>query len=128
MSLTVSDRIEIQELTARYAFAMDNNDTREWLTTWNPEGIWDGPRGTYSGHSQLKKLLGDLGERVQGKRHVITNHVIAGDSTRAIQTCYMLVIEAKAGGKLTSTAVYQDELKKTAGKWLFTQRQMKIDG
>lgn len=127
MGLTANDRSEIQDLTARYALAMDNDDLPQWLATWHPNGVWEGPRGTYAGRAQLEKLLDDLGERVRGKRHVISNHVIAGDATRATQTCYMLVIEAKAGGELVNTAVYHDVLIKTEDTWLFEHRHMKID-
>lgn len=127
-SLSVEDRLNIQELASIYACAMDTNDMGSWISTWSPEGIWEGPRGIYTGTEQLLNLIPDLGARVQGKRHIITNHIIRETPTGASMTCYMLVLDAKAGGNSVTTATYHDDLVKIGGRWLFAKRVMKIDG
>lgn len=127
-SLTVEDRLNIQELASIYAYAMDTNDLDTWIRLWSPTGVWEGPRGVYTGTEELLRLIPDLGARVQGKRHVITNHIIKGNDNIATMICYMLVVDAKAGGNSVTTATYQDVLVKTDGVWLFSKRVMRIDG
>ncbi len=127
LALSSEDRLEIQELGARYALAMDQNDLTAWMATWSPQGIWEGRMGTYTGSIELKKLFSELDPRTRGKRHLLTNYVIDGDSGQARQTCYMLIVEAKIGGNSTTTAVYQDQLTRLDGKWVFLRRQMNLD-
>eukprot|EP00428_Durinskia_dybowskii_P083274 CAMPEP_0170438702 /NCGR_PEP_ID=MMETSP0117_2-20130122/45386_1 /TAXON_ID=400756 /ORGANISM="Durinskia baltica, Strain CSIRO CS-38" /LENGTH=99 /DNA_ID=CAMNT_0010698963 /DNA_START=139 /DNA_END=435 /DNA_ORIENTATION=- len=99
---------------------MDTNDVDMWISTWASDGVWSGRIGQYRGKEELLRLLPDLGERVKGKRHIMTNHVVsAKEDGGAKMTCYLLVVEAKIGGSSTTTGVYEDELKKIDGKWLF---------
>lgn len=125
--LTADDRVEIQELANRYSCAMDCNDMDAWISTWAPDGVWIGGVGTYRGTDELLQLLPDLGARVQGKRHIITNHVVSGTQSMAKLECYLLVVEAKVGGSSTVTGTYADELVKVDGRWVFSKRVMKLD-
>lgn len=127
MSLKFEDKVEIQELSARYANAMDDGNLEEWLDTWADDGIWEGAVGKYEGKSALAKLLGDLGARIQNKRHVMTNSVITGAGDQAVQQCYLLVFEREDSPALIATGVYKDTLKKIDGSWKFAQRAVKLD-
>ena len=123
-----NDKLEIIEVTARYALAMDEHNTEAWLKTWCADGKWEGALGTYVGTPNLPNLLRDLGERNDGRRHIITNHVIDfGSPTEASQTCYMQIVAYKGGCRLVGTAVYRDQLRKIDGRWLFVHRRMTID-
>lgn len=127
MNSSVADKIEIQELTAKYALAMDEHDVSRWLHTWAADGKWEGPLGTYLGHEKLPQLLRDLGERIVGRRHVITNHIIEVSGSEASQTCYMQILAYKDGFRLVGTAVYRDRLKKIDGEWRFLHRRLSPD-
>lgn len=120
------DKFEIQELTARYALAMDQHDVSRWLETWSPAGRWEGALGVYEG-DRLPLLLRDLGERIVDRRHIITNHVIDVAGEEAEQTCYMQILAYKGGPKIVASAVYRDRLKKIDGQWRFVCRQMTLD-
>jgi 3-phenylpropionate/cinnamic acid dioxygenase small subunit len=127
MNLTSDDKVAIQELSNRYANAMDNGDADGWLDTWDDAGVWEGGLGRYEGKANLRKLLDDLGARIQGKRHVMTNFVINGFGLEARQTCYLLVFEREMEAKLLATGVYTDRLKKVGGMWKFVHRSVKLD-
>lgn len=127
MSLCCEDKIEIQELSVRYANAMDNGSVDEWLDTWADNGVWEGGIGRYEGKLSLAKLLGDLGVRIQGKRHVMSNFIITGDQTEATQQCYLLVFERENAPALVASGVYIDKLKKIDGCWKFINRTVKLD-
>lgn len=127
MLLTCEDKIEIQELTARYANAMDSENLEGWLETWSDDGIWQGGLGTYKGKSELRKLLDDLGARIKGKRHVMTNSVIDSAGDTAVQHCYLCVFERVTEPRLIATAVYNDVLTKASGAWKFARRTVTLD-
>jgi len=106
---------------------MDNGDADSWLETWDDAGVWEGGRGRYEGKARLRELLHDLGARIQGKRHVMTNFVIVGDHMEARQICYLLVFERETEAKLLATGVYTDAVRKVGGKWKFVHRSVKLD-
>lgn len=126
MTLSAEDKIAIQQLCAIYANAMDSGDVEQWLETWHQDGVWEGGVGRYEGKERLAQLLLDLGNRIVGKRHVMTNFVIDGDGTEAVQTCYLLIID-RARELLPGSAVYKDTLRKVDGCWLFTKRSVQLD-
>ena len=126
MTLSAEDKIAIQELSAAYANAMDTGDVDGWLETWAPDGVWEGGVGRYEGKERLAQLLTDLGSRVVGKRHIMSNFVIDGDGDDAMQTCYLLIID-RAKENLPGTAVYVDTLRKIDGQWFFAYRKVQLD-
>lgn len=126
MKLTAPDKIEIQELSNKYALAMDSGDTEAWLATWADEGTWTGAIGTFAGIENLKLVLPKLAERLKGKRHVMTNFVIDGKGDLASQECYLLIVD-KAKQVPPGVAVYSDKLQKIKGEWRFVQRSVKVD-
>ena len=127
MSQLTDDKVEIIELTNRYANAMDDDDLDTWLSTWAKNGLWEGGVGRFQGKEELSKLFETLGPRIKGKRHVMTNNVITLFSVTAEQTCYLLVFEAEEEPKLIATAVYKDKLEKIRGAWKFVHRSIKMD-
>ena len=128
MNGNTEDKLQIIELSARYALAMDEHNVEQWMQTWCDDGKWEGGLGVYKGKDSLPNLLRDLGERNESRRHVITNNVIDFISPiEAEQTCYMQILAYKGGCKLVATAVYRDRLHKVEGRWLFLHRKMSLD-
>jgi ketosteroid isomerase-like protein len=126
MTLNAEDKIAIQELSAAYANAMDAGDIAGWLETWADDGVWEGGAGRYEGKERLAQLLPDLGNRIIGKRHIMSNFVNEGDGNEARQTCYLLIID-RSKVSLPGSAVYVDTLQKKDGQWFFVQRKVQID-
>jgi len=108
--MKAEDKIEIQELAARYANAMDDMDLDSWLSTWDISGIWKGGLGEFHGIEKLKELFAALGDRIKDRRHVMTNFVIDGDEAQAQQRCYMLVFDRVKEARLLASGVYNDRL------------------
>ena len=126
MTSIADDKLAIQELASIYANAMDSGDLETWLKTWDDSGVWEGGIGRYEGKEKLANLLPDLGARVIGKRHIMTNFVIDVRGDQATQTCYLLIIDRNKT-ILPGTAVYVDKLLKTNNQWLFVHRKVEID-
>ncbi len=127
MPLTADEKLEIQELAVRYALAMDAEDLYSWLETWTDDGTWAGGLGEYIGKSSLKELFHELGERIKGKRHLMTNFIITGDSNSANMKCYMTIIDRINSPEIIATGVYTDTLKRVNGRFKFLHRQVKLD-
>lgn len=125
--MKAEDKIEIQELTARYANAMDDTDLDSWMSTWDVNGLWRGGLGEFHGSEKLKELFAALGDRIRDRRHVMTNFVIDGDEAQAQQRCYMLVFDRANEARLLASGVYNDRLIKTEGKWKFLERRVALD-
>jgi len=125
--MKTEDKIEIQELTARYANAMDDTDIEAWMQSWDANGLWKGGLGEFQGTAKLQELFAALGERIKNRRHVMTNFVISGEGEQAEQRCYMLVFDRVNEAKLIATGVYTDRLIKTGGKWKFLERRVVLD-
>jgi hypothetical protein len=127
MVLSAQDQLEIQMLSAQYAIAMDEDDPDKWIETWSDGGIWQGGLGRYEGLTRLRQLFADLGARIKGKRHLMTNFVIEGDGDSASQKCYLVVVEIGQPARLVSTLVYNDRLQKIGGRWKFSHRLVALD-
>jgi ketosteroid isomerase-like protein len=132
-TITMDDKIVIQELIAKYNLDIDNKNIDEWITTWIDDGIWTTTFGEAKGKIELKNMVNQItNEFASGKRHVSTNIVIENASpssnSMASAKSYLTVIEAHKTPEVVATGVYSDTLKKDSnGKWKFFQRTLDID-
>ena len=129
-TITVADKIIIQELIAKHNIALDNKNIDEWTDTWTDDGVWSTPFGEAKGKTELKNLINQVtNEFASGKRHLSTNIIIedAPNNTASAQS-YLIVTEAKKTPEVVASGTYTDTLKKDAnGKWKFLQRRLEID-
>jgi ketosteroid isomerase-like protein len=115
-TITVDDKIVIQELIAKYNLAIDNKNIDEWTNTWTDDGILTTTFGEAKGKTGLKDMFNQItNEFASGKRHVSTNIIIEDASSAngmASAKSYLTVIEAKKTPEVVATGVYNDTLKK----------------
>ena len=58
MSLSAADKIEIQELVARYNRAIDSGDVEGWVDTFVRDGVFEGlVVPTFRGHDELRAFV-----------------------------------------------------------------------
>ena len=128
--ISAADKINIQELIAKYNQALDNKAIEEWTNTWSDDGVWSTPFGEAKGKTELKNIASQItNEFASGKRHVSTNIIIEnGINNTASAQSYLIVIEAKRTPEVVATGTYIDTLKKDANnKWKFVHRRLEID-
>ncbi|MGZ5491418.1 MAG: nuclear transport factor 2 family protein [Nitrososphaeraceae archaeon] len=129
-TITVDDKIIIQELIAKHNVALDNKNIDEWTNSWTDDGIWSTTFGEAKGKTELKNLVNQVtNEFASGKRHLSTNIIIEGapNNTASAQS-YLIVTEAKKTPEVVASGTYTDTLSKDAsGKWKFLQRKLDID-
>jgi 3-phenylpropionate/cinnamic acid dioxygenase small subunit len=129
---TLEDRVQIRELYARYAYAIDYGPYPEWVKCFTEDGVFDSPRlGRHEGHAALLRFTAIYKESNGDAkvRHMMTNVTFKVDGDTATGGCYLTYYHCK-NGKLTLEAIgrYEDEMRKVNDEWLFARRRVFIDG
>jgi hypothetical protein len=137
MELTALDYIEIQQLVAKYARAIDtcSNNGYDYADLYTPDGIFlpmvNGKAVTgIQGRENLAEVSGGGSKGCksvpwieQGVHHIYVNHIITPTPQGATGTVDMMMIGL--GGdpnKIESDGYYEDIYVKTAQGWRFKQR------
>ncbi len=134
------DRAKIEDLQARYLFALDFQDPQAYAATFAEDGILDYGAGEIRGreaiaamvansrrNSEAQRAADTSGIRPAAGRHNITNIVIEINGDRAVSTSYWFHMgnsNPDRSAQLNSFGHYEDELVKVNGEWLFSRRKI----
>src|SRR5215470_2237444 len=125
--LTADDYIEIQQLYAAYAHALDKGEGERFASTFVLDGEFTGGRGPGRGGevrnpTKGKDALLAMGSR-GGLRHFNANLVITPTPEGAKGSVYLLLFNARnIPATIVETAIYEDMLVKTPQGWRFKKR------
>ncbi len=139
-TLTAQDYVEIQQLVARYAFAVDKctNSGYDYADLYTPDGVFSvsnesGVPGRlrFEGRERLAQAAGGGKDGCRdpktlpgyGLSHIVVNHVITPSPEGATGKCYLLAIGI--GGdpnKIERQGGYEDVYVKTPQGWRFKSR------
>ena len=136
------DRALIEDLQARYLFALDFGDVDTYVSTFTEDGVLDIVGMKWEGREEIRKIIESMSQDApegeakpapkeeQGPypatgRLNITNIVIKIDGDKAVGTAYWFHYgntnpERKA--VFDSYGHYEDEMVKVNGEWLFSKR------
>jgi hypothetical protein len=126
VAFTGADYAEIQQLVARYSYAVDTHADNgyAYADLFAPDGAF----GQTTGREQLAALARKTQPERAGPnyaRHFLTNVIIRPSSDGATGTQYLIAIDVGEGGK-PSTIVhggrYEDVYVKTPQGWRFKSR------
>lgn len=134
------DRAKIEDLQARYLFALDFQDPQAYAATFTEDGILDYGAGELKGREAIGQMVADMrgrseqqraddesGLRPAAGRHNITNIVIEVNGDTATSTSYWFHVgnaNPDRAAQLNSFGHYEDELVKVDGEWLFSKRKI----
>jgi hypothetical protein len=132
------DRAQIEDLMARYLFAIDYNDWDSYVETFTPDGELTFARGTSKGRPAIRELvsafaltIGKTYHTEDGKpaklRHVVLESMIRVEGNRAWgRTLWMEMANHGPGDtmKVGTYGIYEDEFKKQGGQWLIAKRNV----
>ena len=138
MALSADDHVDIQQLLARYNWAVDFGDTTGWADCFTADGVFEClglPEGAplggrHTGRDALVAYATRHYEINQGRaRHWNWNLLIDGDGDAATMQCYLNAYSAGQGDTalFRVTGVYRDQLRRGADGWRFASRQVTID-
>ena len=132
------DRAEIEDLMARYLFAIDYNDWDSYVETFAPDGVLEFASGKAVGRESIRALVTKFAEGIvrfyhteDGKpaklRHVVLQSVIRIEGNHAWGRT--LWVEMANHGpqdtmKMGTYGIYEDEFAKKDGQWLIARRNV----
>lgn len=134
-----SDRAQIEDLQARYLFALDWQDAEAYAATFTEDGIMDWAGGIAQGKEAIREEVRgmranyaaqateDAPLRPARRRHFISNMVIKIDGDSATGRAYWMEFDnrnADRKGYSGAYGHYEDELRKVDGQWLFSKRKI----
>ena len=132
------DRAEIEDLQARYLFALDFHDPDLYVSTFTEDGVLDYGSGDVKGRQAIKDVIARMpkpaavaGKRDGAARHNISNIVIKVDGNKAKSVSAWFHYSndnPDRRGVFDGFGHYEDELVKVNGKWLFTKRHIYNEG
>ena len=131
------DRAQIENLQARYMFAIDWWDAERYSETFTEDGELDWARGVLKGRATILAQFGTLramfgqddGTKSQPLRlrHFITNLVLKIEGERATGRAYwfeFLNDNPERKPMVRAYGHYEDEMRRVDGEWLFSRRKI----
>ena len=131
------DRAAIEDLQARYLFAMDFHDPDLYVQTFTEDGILDVGSGEIRGREAIKEVIArmpnppappaDSGLWQAVGRHNISSIVIKIDGDKATGRAYWFHYSNDTPNRravFDGFGHYEDELARIDGQWLFTKRRI----
>ena len=132
------DRAEIEDLMARYLFAIDYEDWDAYVDTFATDGELEFASGTSKGRPAIRAMVAKFAEGIgrfyhteDGKpaklRHVILQSVVRvkGDHAWARSLWMEMANHGPQDTmKMGTYGLYEDDLKKVNGQWLFNKRRV----
>ena len=132
------DRALIEDLMARYLFAIDYNDWDSYVETFAPDGTIEFASGKATGREPIRALVTKFAEGIgrvyhteDGKmaklRHVVLQSQIRVEGDRAWGRTLWLEM-ANHGPmdtmKMGTYGIYEDEFRKEKGQWFIYRRNV----
>jgi hypothetical protein len=130
------DRSAIEDLQARYLFALDFKDPDLYVTTFTEDGVLDVGSGEIRGRKAIHDVIAKMpnpqtssadGLRPAVGRHNISNIVLKVTGNKAVGRSYWFHYSndnPQRKGVFDGFGHYEDELVKVNGQWLFTKRRI----
>jgi len=132
------DRAEIEDLMSRYLFAMDYGDIDSYVATFTEDGELEFASGTSKGRAAIRESVSKFKEGIgrfykieDGSpatlRHVLLQAVIRVEGDRAWTTSLWMEMANDGPGdsfKMGTFGIYEDEVRKVDGHWLFSKRRV----
>jgi hypothetical protein len=123
--------LQIQDLYARYAWALDDRRDEEWLECFTDKGSVESSLfGRYEGREDLRRFLAKYQSafNTMQLRHLNSNLVIDISGDRAEGRCYLVLYSSRRGrADINAIGIYRDQLRQIDGRWLFASRQVTWD-
>jgi SnoaL-like domain len=127
-TLTAADYVEIQQLVARYGYAVDTHADNgyAYADLFTPDGVFGKTRG--------REALAELARTTQEERggpaytrHYLTNVIVYPTPDGARGSQYLMALDVSEAGKPSSVVHggrYDDVYVKTPAGWRFKSREL----
>lgn len=132
--LTVADRIAINDLLARYAWALDTGDVDALIACFTPEAVvieevFEDP-DRWEGRDNIRRFAEHYRSvpSFPGRQHHVSQLIVEGNSKECSARSFAFVTECHGEPPYTLrfAGYYEDKLVKVHGRWLFRERIIRL--
>ena len=136
---TYEDRIAVEDVMARYVWAVDSLDPERYVSLFTEDAIIDSNGNISRGHEEIRKIVTSLIQRRDDNKakglptsnlyHVISNvRITFPKSSEALHQSYWQTVSRDKDGKMTAAAMgrSEDRLVRRNGKWLIQSRKLTV--
>jgi uncharacterized protein (TIGR02246 family) len=136
---TYEDRIAVEDVMARYVWAVDSLDADSYVAVFTEDAIIDSNGAISKGHEEIRKIVTGLikfrednkakGLPASSMHHVISNiRITFPKPDEALHQSYWQTVIRDKDGKMTPAAMgrSEDRLIKQNGKWLIKLRKLTV--
>jgi uncharacterized protein (TIGR02246 family) len=136
---TYEDRIAVEDVMARYVWAVDSLDADGYVAVFTEDAVIDSNGSISKGHEQIRKIVTDLIKRRDDNKakglptanlyHMISNvRITFPNANEAVHHSYWQTVRRDKDGKMIAAAMgrSEDHLVKRNGKWLIQSRKLTV--
>jgi uncharacterized protein (TIGR02246 family) len=136
---TYEDRIAVEDVMARYVWAVDFLDPEGYVAVFTDDAVIDSNGSLSKGHAEIRKIVTSLIQRRDDNKakglptsnmyHVISNVRITFPKLgEAVHQSYWQTVRRDKDGKMAAAAMgrSEDRLVKRNGKWLIQWRKLTV--
>ena len=136
---TYEDRIAVEDVMARYVWAVDSLDPDGYVAVFTEDATIDSNGSISKGHEQIRKIVTSLIQRRDDNRakglptanlyHVISSVRIAFPKPgEAVHQSYWQTVRRDKDGRMIAAAMgrSEDRLVKRNGRWLIQWRKLTV--
>jgi ketosteroid isomerase-like protein len=124
----LEDRMLIRERMGAYSDATFRRDADAWLSCWTEDGVRaQAGAPDFRGKAALRAMWDKVWAGLDKLGFFAEIGLIEADGDRAIARCYCReILFLKGGGVRKVVGVYDDELVRENGVWLFARREYQL--
>lgn len=136
---TYEDRVAVEDVMARYVWAVDSFDADGYVAVFTEDAVIDSNGSISKGHDEIRKIVTGLikfrednkakGLPASSMHHVISNvRITFPKPDEALHQSYWQTVIRDKDGKMTPPAMgrSEDRLVKQNGKWLIKLRKLSV--
>ena len=136
---TYEDRIAVEDVMARYVWAVDSLDADGYVAVFTKDAVIDSNGNFSKGHEEIRKIVTSLIQRRDDNKakglppsnlyHVISSvRITFPKPGEALHQSYWQTVRRDNDGKMTAAAMgrSEDRLVKRNGAWLIQWRKLTV--
>jgi uncharacterized protein (TIGR02246 family) len=136
---TYEDRIAVEDVMARYVWAVDSLDADGYVAVFTDDAVIDSNGSISKGHAEIRKIVTSLIQRRDDNKakglptsnlyHVISSVRITFPTPgEALHQSYWQTVRRDRDGKMIAAAMgrSEDRLVKRNGRWLIQNRKLTV--
>ena len=136
---TYQDRIAVEDVMARYVWAVDSLDAEGYVAVFTEDAVIDSNGNISKGHEEIRRIVTNLIKRRDDNKakgvptanlyHVVSNvRITFPKADEAVHLSYWQTVRRDNDGRMVAAAMgrSEDRLVKRNGKWLIQSRKLTV--